>query len=107
MTVVVMKLEPKTRLPEKNASLESAADIFASLSNTVRLAILLRIIKREWTVNELAADLQVSQSALSQHLCKLRQAGIVRSRRDRQWIYYRCDNNLILRILAEAGLMNR
>lgn len=105
MTVVAMKLEPQSRQTDRSAALENAAKVFTSLSNTIRLEVLLRIVKREWTVNELAADLQISQSALSQHLAKLRQAGIVRSRRDRQSIFYRCDDYLVLQLLAEAGLM--
>ena len=107
MTVAVMKLKPQSRVTEKNATLENAANVFTSLSNTIRLEVLLRITKREWTVNELAADLNVSQSALSQHLGKLRQAGIVRARRDRQSVFYCCDDYLVLRLLAEAGLMKR
>lgn len=107
MTVVAMKLEPQSRLADNNTALETVAKVFTSLSNPTRLEVLLRIIKREWTVNELAADLHISQSALSQHLGKLRQAGIVRARRDRQFLFYCCDDELVLRLLAEAGLMKR
>ena len=107
MTVAAMKLKPQSRVTEKNAALENAANVFSSLSNPTRLEVLLRIMNREWTVNELAADLHISQSALSQHLGKLRQAGIVRARRDRQFLFYCCDDDLVLRLLAEAGLMKR
>ncbi|KQW26378.1 hypothetical protein ASE36_20565 [Rhizobium sp. Root274] len=107
MTVVAMKLEPQSRLTESDNALENAAKVFTSLSNPTRLEVLLRIIKREWTVNELAADLHTSQSALSQHLGKLRQAGIVRARRDRQSIFYCCSDELVLRLLTEAGLVKR
>lgn len=107
MTVAAMKLKPHSRVTEKNVALENAANVFTSLSNSIRLEVLLRIVKREWTVNELAADLQISQSALSQHLGKLRQAGIVRARRDRQSVFYCCSDDLVLRLLAETGLMKR
>lgn len=107
MTVVAMRLESQSRLTESNNALEKAANVFTSLSNPTRLEVLLRVVKREWTVNELASDLNISQSALSQHLGKLRQAGIVRARRDRQFLFYCCDDDLVLRLLAEAGLMKR
>lgn len=87
------------------ATLDKAAFVFSSLSNPIRLGVLLRLIEREWSVNEMATDLEISQSALSQHLGKLRQAGIVRSRRDRQTIFYHCSNATIIRLLSEAGLM--
>lgn len=86
-------------------SLEKAALVFSSLSNTIRLGILLRLIEREWSVNEMASDLRISQSALSQHLGKLRQAGIVRSRRDRQTVFYHCSDDNVMRLLIQAGLI--
>ncbi|THV12515.1 ArsR/SmtB family transcription factor [Rhizobium rhizophilum] len=51
---------------EEKIALEKAAVVFSSLSNIVRLGVLLRLIKREWSVNELAADPEISQSARSQ-----------------------------------------
>lgn len=95
---------PLHRRAEEKIALEKAAIVFSSLSNAVRLGVLVRLIKREWSVNELASDLEIGQSALSQHLGKLRQAGIVRSRRNAQTMFYRCDNHTVIRLLAEAGL---
>lgn len=95
---------PLYRNTDDKVMLEKAAILFSSLSNTVRLGVLLRLTKREWSVNELALDLQISQSALSQHLGKLRQAGIVRSRRNAQTVFYRCENDTVIKLLSEAGL---
>lgn len=105
MNVVSVKHEPRPNQLDGAVALETAAAIFTSLSNPIRLSVLLRVIEREWSVNELAADLTISQSALSQHLGKLRQAGIIRSRRHRQSIFYRCNDDLVLRLLAEIGLV--
>ena len=80
-------------------TLDKAADVFSSLSNAVRLGVLVRLIEREWSVNELAADLGISQSALSQHLAKLRGAKLVTGRRSRQTIFYSCDDNLVGELL--------
>lgn len=104
MNLVPRNVIPLDRAADGNLAHQKAALVFSSLSNAVRLGVLLRVSTREWSVNELALDLQISQSALSQHLGKLRQAGIVRSRRNAQTVFYRCDNHLVLRLLAEAGL---
>ena len=105
MNVMLGKLMHLRHQADRPA-LDRAATIFSSLSNTVRLSVLLRLVEREWSVNEMALDLQISQSALSQHLGKLRQAGIVRSRRDRQTVFYHCSDANVIRLLAEAGLMH-
>lgn len=87
-----------------NVDLETAAVLFSSLSNPIRLGVLLRLLKREWSVNELANDLGLSQSALSQHLAKLKASRVVRTRRDRQTVFYHCNNETVVRLLTEIGL---
>jgi DNA-binding transcriptional ArsR family regulator len=84
--------------------LQKAAVLLTGMSNAVRLAVLLRITQREWSVNELAEDLKISQSALSQHLAKLRQTGIVKGRRERQTVFYSCSEPLAVEILALLGV---
>ncbi len=61
MEVVSRKLEPQPRQLDNVEALEKAAVVFTSLSNRIRLSVLLRLIEREWSVNELAADLGISQ----------------------------------------------
>lgn len=85
-------------------SVDSAVILFALLSNAVRLKVLLRVINREWSVGELATDLKIGQSALSQHLTKLRRGGVVCSRRKRQTIYYSCNDAAVIGLLVEIGL---
>lgn len=107
MHVVSMKSEHAALLADDGSSLRVAANTFASLSNAVRLAILLRVIEREWSVNELAVELKISHSALCQHLRKLRQARVVKACRDMQLVFCRCKDDLVLRLLAEAGQLRR
>ncbi|ODT23125.1 MAG: hypothetical protein ABS35_13180 [Kaistia sp. SCN 65-12] len=78
---------------------QRAADVFACLTSPVRLKIVDRLMKREWSVNELAVELSMSQSSLSQHLAKLRQSNLVTMRRHKQMVFYSCDNNLLAEIL--------
>ena len=65
------------------------ADLLRALANDRRLLILCRLVESgEATVGALAREVGLSQSALSQHLAKLRGMGLVETRRERQMIYY-------------------
>ena len=72
---------------EKNAG--KASDLLSALSNPRRLAVLCRLVDGELSVNALAGSIGLSQSAISQHLAKLREKGLVATRREGQTIYYR------------------
>lgn len=65
-----------------------AAQLLKALANEKRLMILCLLAEREWSVGELNAQLDLSQSALSQHLAVLRQDGLVTTRREAQAIVY-------------------
>jgi DNA-binding transcriptional ArsR family regulator len=65
-----------------------AASFLKSIANDRRLIILCELVKGERSVGELEAVADLSQSALSQHLAKLRQARLVKTRRESQSIYY-------------------
>lgn len=58
-------------------------------SNPVRLQVLWEIAEKERSVTELAETIGVSVQNLSQHLRRLRSLGVVRVRRDGQFLYYR------------------
>ncbi|WP_235975058.1 ArsR/SmtB family transcription factor [Stappia albiluteola] len=66
-----------------------AAGLLTSMANAKRLLVLCQLLDREVPVGELAERVGLSQSALSQHLAKLRAKGLVATRRDGQTIYYR------------------
>ncbi|GAA5135418.1 ArsR/SmtB family transcription factor [Thalassotalea piscium] len=74
----------------KNA--KEVATILKLLSNHYRLMILCCLADGELTVGDLNKQVDLSQSALSQHLTKLRESGLVETRRESQTIYYRVDN---------------
>lgn len=65
-----------------------AAKLLKSLSNEKRLLIICTLYKEEKSVGELEEIVGLSQSALSQHLAKLRRDKIVTTRREAQTIYY-------------------
>lgn len=68
--------------------LMQAVDTLKALSNPKRLAILCRLGKGEMSVGEIAGFVGLSQSALSQHLARLREKNLVSTRRQQQTIYY-------------------
>lgn len=65
-----------------------ASHFLKNLANSRRLVILCELLKGERSVGELGAVVGLSQSALSQHLAKLRRSKLVRTRRESQTIYY-------------------
>ncbi len=77
------------KIKDLESSAGEAADLLANMSNKHRLMILCRLVEGEMQAGALAELSGLSQSALSQHLAKLREAGIVSTRREAQMIYYR------------------
>lgn len=59
-----------------------------ALANVNRLMILCILCEGEFSVSELNNRIDISQSALSQHLAKLRDDRVVKTRRESQTIYY-------------------
>ncbi|WP_343312495.1 metalloregulator ArsR/SmtB family transcription factor [Brucella sp. BE17] len=67
---------------------DHAADFLSALANNKRIMILCKLLHNEMSVGTLAKAIDLSQSALSQHLAKLRALNLVSTRRDAQTIYY-------------------
>lgn len=65
-----------------------AAQLMRALANDKRLMLLCLLAEGERSVGELNAGVDLSQSALSQHLAVLREDGLVGTRREAQTIYY-------------------
>lgn len=75
-------------LGELQARAQRATGLLKAMSNPVRLLVLCQLAESEKSVGELERVVDVSQSALSQHLALLRSRGLVNSRRAGQTIYY-------------------
>jgi len=85
---------------ERNA--KKAEAILKVLANAKRLMILCNLIKSEKTVTEIATLSGLSQSAVSQHLAKMRETELVESDKRGKEVYYRVGSpevNAILSIL--------
>lgn len=78
-----------------------AAGLLKLIGNEKRLLILCRLIaEREMPVGDLAEAVGLSQSALSQHLARMRDEGIVAARREGQSIHYRIADPNARRVIA-------
>lgn len=69
-------------------ALEHHTKLLSALANSKRLQIMRIISEREVGVGDLADEVGLSQSALSQHLARLRSDKLVATRRDAQNVYY-------------------
>jgi len=90
MVIDVTKVE--TRAP-------SAAKLLKALANENRLRILCALFQGEKSVGELALSLGIGQSSISQHLKCLREAHIIKRRREGTAMFYHLDDQKIKPLL--------
>ncbi len=79
------------------------ADLFSALSDPTRLAILSTLIEREMNVGEIAATINLSESAVSHQLRGLRQMRIVRPRKAGRQVFYCLEDEHVAQIF-QMGL---
>jgi len=80
---------------------EEAATMLKALGNEKRLMILCKLLENgEMSVMSLTPHVGLSQSALSQHLAKMRDEKIVGTRRDAQQIFYHVADPRVRQILS-------
>jgi len=82
------------------ASAGEAASLLRALSNEKRLMILCQLGDGELSVGQMLSLVGLSQSALSQHLAKLRDEALVSTRRDGTTIFYRISEPAVLKVIA-------
>ncbi len=76
---------------QTDTAIDEAVETLKFLSDRNRLRILTALTRAETCVCDLIDELNLAQPLVSYHLGKLKKAGLVRSRRDAQWIYYSLD----------------
>lgn len=78
-----------------------AAAMLRAIGNENRLLVLCLLIDHgEMSVGALLEHIPLSQSALSQHLAKMREEGLISYRRESQTLYYRIENQDVEKIVA-------
>lgn len=78
------------------------SDLFKALAHPVRLRILELLSQGEASVSQLTTVLAQRQPYISQQLMQLREAGLVRDRREGSTIYYILASPRVIRLLKEA-----
>ena len=84
--------------PENKHKLNHMVGLLKALSNERRVMVMCALHKGEKSVGELEKIVGISQSALSQHLARLRKDGYVATRRDAQTIYYSLCDDTVTRV---------
>jgi DNA-binding transcriptional ArsR family regulator len=75
------------------------SDFLKALGNENRLLVLCILLDGEKNVSDINAEIDLSPSALSQHLAWLREAGLVKTRRVSQTIFYQLADKRVIEIL--------
>ena len=88
----------QNRIPD-SAKLTQLSDIFKLFGDGTRISILWALSESEMCVCDICALLQMKQPAVSHQLKNLKQARIVKNRRDGKVIYYSLDDDHIRKLL--------
>jgi DNA-binding transcriptional ArsR family regulator len=89
----------KINVNEMRKNAESSAAFLKLLANPTRLLVLCNLIEGERCVGDLEKGLDISQSALSQHLSKMKEEGIVKADKRGQHVYYSVSDPNVVEIL--------
>lgn len=88
LSMLSPKMHPDVLSLEAEAA--KVAELLQLIGNEKRLLILCRLVEQgEANVGSLLSSIGLSQSALSQHLARMREEGLLTTRRDGQTIWYR------------------
>ena len=79
------------------------AELFKVFGDSTRIRILLLLQEKEASVNEIANEVSMNQSAISHQLKNLKHSKLIKNRRDGQTIYYSLDDDHVYKII-EMGL---
>jgi DNA-binding transcriptional ArsR family regulator len=82
--------------------IDLAVEVFRMLADSTRIRLLHHLSHGECSVNDLAAAIGKGQTAVSQHLAKLRLARLVQSRRQGNQVFYRVDSDHVRQLVEDA-----
>ncbi len=78
---------------------DEVSGLLKSVSHPVRLKVLCQLMEGEKSVNELTEFCGISQSAMSQFLTRMKNEGVVVSRREGQFMYYSIEDSRLFRLM--------
>ncbi|USA63011.1 metalloregulator ArsR/SmtB family transcription factor (plasmid) [Qipengyuania citrea] len=82
---------------------DELVDVLKALAHPVRLRIMKVLTGTERNVGEIDDAAEIGQPTLSQQLAVLRNAGLVKTRKDAKLVYYRIDDDRLSKVVDVAG----
>ncbi|ERG98948.1 MAG: putative transcriptional regulator [Haloquadratum sp. J07HQX50] len=92
-------------LTPDDTEVEGTQTVFKALSNEHRIHILEILRDGELCVCEIQVALDAPQSTVASHLRELKDAGLVNTRRQGKWTYYRIGDTAVLQLLDVANAL--
>ncbi|MFZ2535160.1 ArsR/SmtB family transcription factor [Methanothrix sp.] len=86
---------------------EGEVEVFKAAADPCRLRILKLLKEGELCVCEIMTALSKPQSSTSHHLSILREAGLVKERRDGKWSYYRLADGAVNEMIKQAEVLKK
>ena len=99
------RTKESTKIEAMSRNASRAEAMLKLLANAKRLMILCHIVKQEKSVGELSELVDLSQSALSQHLTRMHQQGLIEKEKRGQMVYYSISNHEVEAILSTLYLI--
>lgn len=87
-------------LAGRGEDIREASEALKAMAHPLRLKILCLVGQDELMVQEIVEAVGTSQSNISQHLAVMRGRGLIASRKDANKVYYRIEDERILRMIA-------
>jgi len=87
--------------------MQDILNIFKALSDETRLRVLKLLAQGELCVCDIVAALDIIQPKISFHLSVLREAGLIKDRKQGKWVHYRIDDTDIFRRFLLLSLIER
>ncbi len=84
---------------------DELVDALKALAHPVRLRIMQALSGAERNVGEIDAAADIGQPTLSQQLAVLRNAGLVKTRKDAKLVYYRIDDSRLAKVARATGAL--
>lgn len=86
--------------------MEKLLDVLQALSDETRLRILNLLYENELCVCDVMGSLQISQAKASRHLIRLKNAGLVKDRKQAQWAFYSMSKDVRLKFIDNLVIDN-
>ena len=86
---------------------EELVDALKALAHPVRLRIMQALTGTERNVGEIDEAADIGQPTLSQQLAVLRNAGLVKTRKDAKLVYYRIDDSRLAKVVGATEALGR